>query len=167
MKINKLFFILGLLFCFQSISAQSYMVVRKKGSARRYEYRPGNYLVYLQKGNTQFFRDRITEFADSTIVLENNILRLNQIQTINVSEAFSNRAPIWRGVEDVLPIAGIGYLALDIFNDSVIDGNPISLDEGVTTTSGALVLTGFALKWMRRKKVDLTNPKFEVYIVGF
>ncbi|OEJ99653.1 hypothetical protein BFP71_08765 [Roseivirga misakiensis] len=149
------------------MSAQSYMVVRKKGGSRRYEYRPGNYLVYLQKGNTQFFRDRITEFADSTIVLENNILRLNQIETIDVSNAFSNRSRLLRGVEEVLPVAGVGYFALDIFNDSVIDGNRLSLDEGVTVTSGALVLSGFMLKWMRRKKVDLTNPKFEAYIVGF
>jgi len=167
MKIKKLFFILGLLFCVQALFAQSYMVVRKKGSSRRYEYRPGNYLVYLQKGNTQFFRDRITEFADSTIVLENNILRLNQIETINVSSAFSNRAPIWRGVEDILPAVGVGYLALDLFNNTIIDGNSFTLDEGVTTTSGALVLAGFGLKWMRRKKIDLTNPKFEAYIVGF
>ena len=166
MKMNKLFFILGLLFCFQALSAQSYMVLRKKGSVRRYEYRPGNYLVYRQKGNEAFFKDRITQFVDSTIVLENNILRLSQIETVDVSNAFSNRSPIWRGAEDALPAIGYGYLALDLFNNSIIDGNKFTFDEGVTTTSALLVLTGYSLKWMRRKKIDLTNPKFEAFIVG-
>lgn len=167
MKMNKLFFILGLLFCFQALSAQSYMVLRKKGSVRRYEYRPGNYLVYKQKGNDAFFKDRISQLIDSTIVLENNIIRLNQIETIDVSNAFSNRSPIWRGAEELLPTVGYGYLALDLFNNSIIDGNSFTLDEGVTTSSALLILTGYSLKWMRRKKIDLSNPKFEAFIVGF
>lgn len=167
MKMNKLLFMIGLLFCFQSLSAQAYMVVRKKGSARRYEYRPGDYLNYKQKGRNTFYNDRITEFADSTIVLENNILRINQIDVINVSNAFSNRSRLLRSAEDVLPIMGYGLLAIDLFNNSVIDGNPFTFDEGTTVSSGALVLAGYSLKWMRRKKVDLRKPKFEAFIIGF
>lgn len=167
MKVNKLFFILGLLFCFQALSAQSYMVVRKKGTARRYEYRAGDYLIYQQKGSAVYFNDRITEFADSTIVLENNIIHIDQIASVNVSNAFSNRPPILRSAEGVLPTVGYGLLALDLFNNTVVDGNDFTLHEGTTITSAALVLTGYSLKWMRRKKIDLTNPKFEAYIVGF
>ena len=155
MKMNKLFFILGLLFCFQAVSAQSYMVVRKKGSARRYEYRPGDYLKYRQKGRQVFFTDRITQFVDSTIVLENNILHLNQISEVNVSNAFTNRSPLLRNAESLLPAAGYGLLAIDLFNNTVIDGNRFTFEEGTTITSAAMVLTGYGLRWMRRKKVDL------------
>ncbi len=166
MKMNKLLFILGLLFCFQSLSAQAYMVVRKKGSTRRYEYRPGDFLKYKQKGREFFYNDRITEFADSTIVLENNIIRIDQIEIINVANAFSNRSPMLRSAETLLPIAGYGLLAIDLFNNSVIEGNKFTLDDGTTATSAALVLTGYTLKWIRRKKVDLRKPKFEAFIIG-
>lgn len=166
MNLKRLFFVLGLLFCFQAASAQAYMVLRKKGSTRRYEYRTGNYLVYKQKGESDFFTDRITDFADSTVVLENNIITLDQIEVVNVSNAFSNRSPLLRSAEDVLPVAGYGLLAIDLFNNSVIEGNPFTFDTGTTATSAAMVLTGYGLKWMRRKKVDLTNPKFEIFIVG-
>lgn len=167
MKINKLFFILGLLFCFEALTAQSYMVLRKKGTARRYEYRAGDNFIYRQKGSDVFYDDRITEFADSTVVLENNIIRIDQIAEVNVSNAFSNRPEIFRSAERVLPIAGYGLFAIDLFNNSIVEGNPFTLEEGTTITSGALILTGYSLKWMRRKKINLTNPKFEVYIVNF
>ncbi len=166
MKVKKLFFVLGLLFCFQAASAQAYMVLRKKGTTRRYEYRAGDYFIYKQKGRQIFYSDRITQFADSTIVLENNIIRIDEIETVNVSNAFSNRSTLLRGAEDVLPVAGYGLLAIDLFNNSVIDGNPLTFDQGTTTTSAIFVLTGYGLKWMRRKKIDLTNPKFEAFIIG-
>lgn len=166
MKLKKVFFVLGLLFFFQAASAQAYMVLRKKGTTRRYEYREGNYLIYKQKGELDFFTDRITQFADSTIVLENNIIRLDQIEIVNISNAFSNRSPLLRSAEDLLPAAGYGLLAIDLFNNSVIEGNPFTFDNGTTFSSAALVLTGYSLKWMRRKKVDLTNPKYEAFIIG-
>lgn len=166
MKLKRLFFVLGLLFCFQAVSAQAYMVLRKNGTTRRYEYRVGNYLVYKQKGELDYFTDRITDFADSTVVLENNIITLDQIEIVNVSNAFSNRSPLLRSAEDVLPVAGYGLLAIDLFNNSVLEGNPFTFDTGTTATSAALVLTGYGLRWMRRKKVDLTNPKFEAFIIG-
>ena len=99
-------------------------------------------------------------------MLENNIIRLDQIEVVNVANAFSNRSPLLRSAEDILPVAGFGLLAIDLFNNSVIEGNPFTFDNGTTASSAALVLTGYSLKWMRRKKVDLTNPKFEAFIIG-
>lgn len=166
MQLKKLFFVLGLLFCFQSLSAQAYMVLRKKGTMRRYEYRVGDYFVYKQTGRKAYLTDRITQFVDSTIVLENNIITIDEVEVVNVSNAFSNRSTLLLGAESILPVAGFGLLGIDLFNNSIIDGNGFSLDPGTTASSGILVLTGYGLKWMRRKKVDLTNPKFEAFIIG-
>ena len=167
MKVNKLYLIFGLLVCFQNLFAQSYIVVRKKGAARRYEYRIGDYLIYKQEGHNLFFKDRITGFADSTIVLENNIVHTSQITAVNISNASTNRPPILRKMEFILPVIGFGLLGIDILNNSLVEGNRFTLDKGVTTTSATLILTGYGLKWMRRKKIDLTNPNFELYIVEF
>lgn len=78
---------------------------------------------------------------------------------------FQIALPLLRSAEDILPVAGFGLLAIDLFNNSVIEGNPFTFDNGTTASSAALVLTGYSLKWMRRKKVDLTNPKFEAFII--
>ena len=68
--------------------------------------------------------------------------------------------------ETYLPWMGAGLMAIDLINHTIVDGNDLSLDRGVTTVSAAMVATGLTLKFLRRKKVKLTNPKFEAYIVG-
>ncbi|HEY9117977.1 MAG TPA: hypothetical protein VIN11_09150, partial [Roseivirga sp.] len=79
---NTLIFLL-LLFSFQGLFAQDYLLIRKKGSMRRYEYRAGDTFVYKQKGMDEFFKDKITDFVDSTIVMENNIILIEQIVEVD------------------------------------------------------------------------------------
>lgn len=132
---------------------------------RRFEYRVGDTFVYKQKGMDEFFRDKITEFVDSTIVLENNIVLIEQIIEVDIQNAFTNRPQLLGVSERILPTAGFGLLAIDLFNNSVIGGNEFSLDKGTTVTAAAMVGTGYALKAFRRKRVNLTKEKFEAYIV--
>tara|TARA_R110000796_G_scaffold252557_1_gene387720 strand:- start:111535 stop:112041 length:507 start_codon:yes stop_codon:yes gene_type:complete len=166
MKAKWPFFVLCLLFVSEAAFSQTYLVVRKKGSMRKFEYFEGSTIVYKQKGQEVFFTDRITEFADSTLVLENNILHTSQITEIDVRGAESNRSKFLRASETLLPTSGIGLMAIDLFNHTVVDGQSFSLDRSTTTTAAILVATGYTMKLARRKKVDLTNPKFEVYIIG-
>ncbi len=154
-----------LLFSFSALEAQEYLLVRKKGSTRRYEYRVGDTFVYRQQGMDQFFKDVITDFVDSTIVLENNIVLISQLEEIDIQNAFTNRPQILRQGEALLPTIGYGLLALDLFNHTIIDGNDFSFDKGTTITSGAFVAAGYGLKIFRRKRVDLTKEKFEAYLV--
>jgi len=165
MKVRHLFLLIALFFFYQDLSAQAYMVVRKKGTQRRYEYRAGTYLTYKQKGWDIYTTDRIVEMKDSTLVLENNLILIEQIESIDIQNASTNRPEILRTAESFLPVIGYGLLALDLFNLTIIDGNEFSLDERTTTTSAALVLTGYSLKIFRRKKIDLTKPKFEAFII--
>jgi hypothetical protein len=150
----------------QTAFSQTYLVVRKKGSTRKYEYFVGSQIVYKQKGYDVFFTDRISEFADSTLILDDNIIRISQIAEIDLRNANSNRAPILRTSEDLLPALGIGLMAIDLFNNSIVDGNDFSLDRSTTITSGILIATGYGMKLARRKKANFTNPKYELYIIG-
>ena len=165
MKRKPLLIVLGLFFIALSANAQAYLVLRKKGTKRKYEYTVGDQLVYKQKGQEVFFADRITEFADSTIILENNLILLEQIEVVDVRHANTNRSEFLRVAEVYLPIIGGGLFLLDQINNTLVDGNDLSIHEGTAITSGAMIGTGLALKAARRKKVDLTNPKFEIYIV--
>ena len=126
----------------------------------------GSTFKYKQKGFEVYFTDRITDFADSTIILENNLIAIDQIAEVDIQNAFSNRAEILMLGENYLPWIGAGLLAIDLINHTLVDGNDFSLDRGVTTVSAALIGTGLALKFFRRKKVNLLNPKFEAFIIG-
>jgi len=165
MKLRHITLLLGLFLLAQTAQAQ-YLVLRKKGSKRKYEYTIGSKLVYKQKGFDVFFTDRITDFADSTVILENNLLALDQIEVVDIQNSYSNRPEILMLGEAYLPWMGVGLMAIDLINHTVVDGNDFSLDPGVTTVSAAMVATGLGLKAIRRKKVKLTNPKFEAYIIG-
>ncbi len=165
MKVKHLFLLLGMFFLFTDLSAQAYMVVRKKGTKRRYEYRAGSYLTYKQKGWDIYTTDRITDLKDSTLVLENNLLLIEQIESIDIQNAATNRSDFLRSAEGLAPVIGIGLMGLDFINHSVIDGNPYTFDERTTTTAAVFVVTGFGLKLFRRKKVHLTKPLFEAFII--
>ncbi|MFT6055696.1 MAG: NADH:ubiquinone oxidoreductase subunit K [Roseivirga sp.] len=158
--------VLCLILASQSAFSQTYLVARKKGSSRKYEYFVGSQIVYRQKGYDVFFEDRIAEFADSTLILNDNIILLSQIEEIDIRNASTNRAPILRSIESILPSIGIGLMAIDIFNHTIVDGQDFSLDQSTTATATTLISVGYAMKIMRRKKLDLTNPKFEIYIIG-
>lgn len=166
MKFKWAFLVLFLALASEIAFSQTYLIARKKGTTRKYEYYVGSPIVYKQKGYDVFFKDRIVEFADSTLVLEDNIILLSQIEELDIRTASSNRAPILKSAESLLPSLGIGLMVIDIFNHTVIDGQSLSLDQSTTTTSASLITVGYAMKLMRRKKIDLKNPKFEIYIIG-
>ena len=165
MKLRNITFLLGLFILTHRAQAQ-YLVLRKKGSKRKYEYTVGTTFKYKQKGFDMYFTDRITDFADSTIILENNLISIDQIAEVDIQNAYSNRADILMLGENYLPWIGVGLLAIDLVNHTLVDGNDFSSDRGVTTFSGILVATGLSLRFFRRKRVKLTNPKFEAYISG-
>ena len=62
-----LFFTLFFLFCGQVV-AQKYLIVDNFGK-KRYYYEPGDVLLFKQKGDKTLFRDQISGFQDSAIVL--------------------------------------------------------------------------------------------------
>lgn len=165
---KAVFVVILLSFFFAEISiAQNYLIVRKIGSTRKFEYFAGDSFTYQQKGEPLYFTDIITELKDSLIVLENNIINISQIKAIDVRGAESNRPRIYRAAEVTLPTMGIGLLAIDLINNSIIEGNEFSLDGGTTSTAAVMVGTGLLLRTIRRKKIDLENPKFEAYIITY
>ena len=166
MRLPLLLGLFFLLISFAEAEAQTYLLLRKTGSTRRYEFFVGDEFVYKVKGQEQFYKDRITGFADSTLVLENNILLVSQVHEVDIRNARTNRNEILRTGETLLPIVGVGLLAIDLFNYTVVDGQNFSLDRRITTTSASLVTTGFALRLFRRKKFKLHKPNFNAYILG-
>ena len=118
------------------------------------------------KGMDTFFKDRVADFADSTIILENNILHLSQIHEVDVRNADSNRSQFLRYMEGYLPVIGYGYFAIDFVNVAIVDNDPYTIDNGVAIWSAAMVGTGYGLRIMRKKIFKLHKPGREAFIVG-
>ena len=133
---------------------------------RKYDFFAGDDFVYKMKGMDVFFKDKIADFADSTIILRNNILHLTQIEEVDVRNANSNRSEMLRYIETMAPVVGYGYFALDFVNVAVVENEPYTVDDGVATISAVLVGTGYGLKLMRRKVFKLHKPNREAFIVG-
>ena len=166
MKLRHSFYVLILLFIGLDLYGQSYLVLRKQGSMRKYEFFAGDEFVYRMKGVDIFFKDRVRDFADSTIILNDNIVHISQVAEIDVRNAPSNRSEFLRYMEGLLPVVGIGYFALDLFNVSVVEGQPYKVDRGVAIGSAAMVASGYGLKLMRKKVFKLYKPRREAFIVG-
>lgn len=164
---SRYFLVLLTIFISSEAFSQSYLVLRKQGTIRKYDFFAGDEFIYRMEGFENFFRDKIVDFADSTLILENNILHLTQLAEVDVRNSNSNRSDFLRYMESLLPVVGIGYLALDFINIAVVDGESYEMDNGVSEFTTTMVATGFALKFMRRKVFKLYKPYREAYIVGF
>ncbi len=164
-RLRHIFVVLLIFFAHETFS-QSYLVLRKQGAKRRFEFFPGDQFIYKMKGIDTFFKDRVADFADSTIILENNILHLTQIDEIDVRNADSNRSDFLRYMEGYLPTIGYGYFAIDFINVAIVEQENYSIDNGVAITSAAMVGTGYGLRLMRRKIFKLYKEKNQAYIVG-
>ena len=167
MKIRYILFVLILFLFALEANSQSYLVLRKQGTLRKYEFFPGDEFIYKMNGVDVFFKDQIQDFKDSTIVLKNNLLHITQIAEVDVRNADSNRSKFLTSLEYSLPVIGIGYFGIDFINVAVVEGEPYRVDSGVATWSAAMVATGFGLGIVKRKIFKLHKPGREAFIVGF
>lgn len=161
-------YFLVLLFFFISSEAysQSYLILRKQGTVRKFDFFAGDEFIYKMEGFDNFFRDKIVDFADSTLILQNNVLHLSQLVEVDVRNSDSNRSDFLRYMETLLPVIGIGYMALDFINIAIVDGQDYQMDSGVLSFTTAMVATGVGLRLMRKKVFKLHKPYREAYIVG-
>jgi len=166
MKSRYLLVLLILFFSTEAFS-QSYLVLRKQGTVRKYDFFAGDEFIYKIEGFEDFLRDKIVDFADSTLILQNNVVHLSQLLEVDVRNSNSNRSDFLRYMESLLPVIGIGYMAIDFFNIAVVAGESYEMDSGVLSFTTTMVVTGIGLKIMRRKVFKLHKPYREAYIIGF
>lgn len=161
-------YLLVLLFFFISseVYSQAYLILRKQGTVRKYDFFAGDEFIYKMDGFENFFRDKIVDFADSTLILQNNVLHLSQLSEVDVRNADSNRSDFLRYMETLLPVIGIGYMALDVINIAIVDGDEYKMESGVLSFTTTMVVTGVGLRLMRKKVFKLHKPYREAYIVG-
>lgn len=135
------------------IYAQTFMVLEKMGTKKRYVYYVGEEIQYKLPGEKDFRSARITQILDSAFVTHNDSIPFRSIDKINIK---SQRKPgLLSAAGPMLIIAGLGYFAIDQINQGVVQGGGSSIDSSVVTASAIISGTGAMIMILRKNKVPL------------
>ncbi len=137
-----------------SAFSQKYLVVEKLGTRKRYEYQVGQEITYKLKTEDFYRTDVITQLETNVIAFGFGFYSFEQIEAVNIG-----RKPR-RGVDaskfsPFLLLGGAGYFLLDQFNNSVINGNKLSINDNVLRTSSVLVGLGALPLVLKKRRVKL------------
>lgn len=136
--------------------AQTFMVLEKMGTKKRYVYYMGETIEYQLKGEKTFNSERITNILDSAFVAYNDTVSFKAVERINIKP--KRKASLLNIAGPSLIIAGLGYLAIDQINKGIVQGGGGSTwDSSVATTSFIIAGTGALIIVLQKNKVPLSG----------
>lgn len=133
--------------------AQTFMVLEKMGTKKRYVYYMGENIEYLLKGQKVYESDRVTNILDSAFVVQSDTIPFKSIEKINVKS--KRKASLLTVAGPSLIIAGLGYLVIDQINRGIVQSGGSSWDSSVATTSFIIAGTGALIIILQKNKVPL------------
>ncbi len=147
-----LLFSVGLLH--QIIAQREYIVVEKTLTDKQIKYSSGDNISYKLKVEDFFRTDHIIALNDSSIEFHYNQILYSEISEINIKGERFTKAN-YKSIGSTLQFVGIGYIAIDQFNQVVVRGEEASFNQGVWIAGGLIFLGGTILKLLSPKKVRL------------
>jgi hypothetical protein len=149
--INK-FFVLILLVVVSFVACgQTFLVLEKMGTKKRYEYHIGDKIEVMLNDDDFYTRISILGLEDSIILAKNQSIKLSSIKAIHLN----HKNNFFRISGPTLMIAGVLLFAIDAFNQAVVQGGGYSNSPGVTAASVSLVGLGAVFTFAGRNKVKV------------
>lgn len=133
--------------------SQSYMVLEKMGTKKRYEIYKGSKLDVRIKDDSFYSRIMILGFTDSAIRLQERLLPMKDITAVDVSSI--KKPSFIRKLGPTLMIAGAGLLLIDLFNQTVVQNGSYETSSKVFTSSALMAGTGLLLTFVKKDKKKL------------
>ena len=149
---NRLLILL-LLVSSLSASAQTFLVLEKMGTKKRFEFHPGQTVTVRLYGDKFYTPLVIKGFGDKSIVTESKSYPLQDIYMVKIPD----RSPAIRGSGFTLMVAGVLLFAIDGLNQTVVQGSYYKFSPGVAMASGALIGAGAIMYFGFRTKVKLNK----------
>lgn len=125
------------------------LVLERLGRKKRIIYQLGDEIILKLKNGTHEFKGTITEFFDSTLVIENIYVPLKEIQYIKTVHTHGFFSPS-NGPK--LIVAGVALLLIDQLNHTVIQGNDFRIPKEIAIASGTLVAVGIFWTTLKYRK---------------
>ncbi len=142
------------------LPAQSILVIEKSDHSKNYKYRVNDRIVLqIKKSKTPVHGD-ISRINDSVIILD----YLVPVALKDVEYVFR---PYWikRWLPQFLTTAGLGYIALDVTNNIIVDVGPV-LNPHVLLTGGILTAAGLVVAFWPDKRYAIPG-KWNYKVIDF
>jgi hypothetical protein len=132
------------------LHSQQYLVVKKTGKLKYYTYEPGDYIKLQTVKGSFVIAGIITDIAPHSITIEGGY----EIQSGNIAYVFRKRGFYQRLSSLFFIRGGVAYTTIVGFNSLINNESPL-VDEQTLWISGTMIATGFALKPLITRKLDV------------
>lgn len=133
---------------------REFIVVEKVFSNKQITYSSGDEISYKLKGEDFFRTDHIIALNDTAIEFHYNMIAFREIAEVNIKgKRFSSFN--LKSIGTYAQVAGLGYIAIDQFNQVVVSGEDASFNKTVWLAGGLIFVGGTILKMMTPKKVKV------------
>jgi hypothetical protein len=134
--------------------AQEFAILEKSGTEKKVYFKSGDEIRYQLKGEDHFRRGNIISVSDSGFQFHYNQILFREIEKVDIKgKRWGNFN--WNKTGLLIQIAGLGYIAIDAFNSTVVQDASYEFDQSVWITGGTIFLVGTALRFTKPKKIKL------------
>ncbi len=135
--------------------SQSFLVLEKMGTKKRFTYNIGEKIYFQQKGHDSPENAILTNILDSAFVANNDTIPFNSIKMVHIGNKRESNLLTTAG--PILISAGVVILAIDYINRGLIQEGGYTWDSGIGVTSAALVTSGALIILLRKNKKKISE----------
>lgn len=142
-----------LIFCLGKAQAQNkYLVLEKTLTDRSVTYSSGDDITFKLKGENHYRTNHIVSLSDTAIQFHYYTVNYPEIEKVYLKHRRLSGFSL-RKLGTFAQITGLGYIAIDQFNQVVVRGEDPSYNEDVFFVGGLIFVGGTALKFLEPRKV--------------
>jgi len=133
-------------------SGQTFLVLEKMGTKKRYEFHPGEQMELMLNDDDFFTRINIVGLEDSLIITDFESITLERIKAVHLT----GRPRYLKNWGPPLVVAGVILFAIDIINQTTGDNSgAYSPSAGITAASVSLITVGTIFTFSGRSKIKV------------
>ncbi len=149
--VNRILFFIFIAGLSLSASGQSFLVLEKMGTKKRYTFQQGEQIEIMLDKDDYYTRVIILGLGDSAIISESETFNFSSVKAVKL-----HGENTWLKITGPgLMIAGALLFVIDATNQSVVSGGGYEVSSGVAIASASLVGLGAVFTFAGRNKVKL------------
>ena len=134
-----------------SASGQTFLVIEKMGTKKRYEYQQGEQIEVLLNSDDFFTRLSIIGLSDSSIITETEAYSFSSIKAVKLR----GEKTFIKIAGPSLMLAGVLLFVFDAVNQTAVSGGSYEFSSGVAVASASLVGAGAIFTFAGRSKIKI------------
>jgi hypothetical protein len=154
-RASSFFILIFSILLIEHVCAQrEYIVVEKTLSNKQITYSSGDEISYKLKGEDFFRANHIVALNDTAIEFHYNMIAFHEIAEVNIKNKRFGKVNL-RGIGGKVQFVGLAYIAIDQFNQVVVQGEDASFNTSVWIVGGLIFVGGTLMKVLTPKKIKL------------